>query len=83
MKVTIEISDAYVPLLSHWASVSRTLTTAGNLLEEYLKTLDLDSRKYEAVSDCMAELDSLALPLDSLHQLVRTEIWQRTSQSGE
>lgn len=75
MKVTIDIPDVYVPILRKWASVSRTLTRAGNLIQEFAPSKEDSELKNAQAFECVEELDDLTTPLDVLHQTVRSAIW--------
>lgn len=72
MKVTIELQDHEVKFLSKWASVSRTLTTARQLLMEFPPT---DEATEDKIGMCEDELKDLTTPLDQLHSRVRDQIW--------
>lgn len=85
--IPISIATPYAEVLSKWASVSRTLTTAAGLLATYANRLeDLISQttvptqeelknRVEQIDHAMEELDVLTIPLDALHQSWRTIQW--------
>jgi len=65
MKIEIEISDQYVNLLRHWASVGRTFDAITSGLDG---TLDGDD---ESMNYLKEEVSLLGPPLDALHQAFR------------
>lgn len=76
MKVTIDIPDMYIPILSKWASVSRTLKNANHICNEFL-LLTKDKHLKDKAFIARDELDLITQALDNLHQTVRNEIWNQ------
>ena len=70
--------DQYVPLLSKWASVGRTLRTAQGICDEMTNQC-VDTEIIEKASWCSHELEELTPSLDQLHHHLRTELWKLQS----
>ena len=66
--VSLEVPPLHVKLLRNWASVSRTLTQARDLL------LSGEFPDEEVALACVSELESLTPAMDSLHSTVRNQI---------
>jgi hypothetical protein len=76
VKVTIEISTAYLNTISKWASVSRTLNEAKRLIDAYaLNHLMDDSDEQEKAMNCLEELKMVEPMLDQLHRATREALW--------
>lgn len=74
MKITIDIPDMYVPILSKWASVARTLNSAANICDEFINITDNEYLKDKAFI-AKEDLYKIVQPLNNLHQTVRNELW--------
>lgn len=76
MKVLIEVNEPYLELLKRWASVSRTMKQATDLLSQAVcaEGATLDVEEFNA---CISELEALEPALNSLHQTTRSELWRR------
>lgn len=75
MKITIDIPDMHVKLLSRWASVSRTLTTAESGCIQASNSQEVSDTDREMYGHCADELAELTPALDELHRLARQAIW--------
>lgn len=71
MKITIEITEPHLSVLSKWASVGRTLRTA---------QAACDSSEDETFNHCSNELEVIIPALDYLHYTARAEIWRISQQ---
>ena len=77
MKITIEVADQDVALITHWASVSRTL----NLSKELILNIPLfDDDRTEMANLNLSELEDLEPVLNRLHQTVREAIWKQQNE---
>jgi hypothetical protein len=74
MRVTIDIEVRDAQVLSKWASVSRTINLAIQLLERP----DPDP---DDATHCILALKAIEPALNRLHQLAREEIWKREGRS--
>lgn len=72
MKVTLDLPDSVVLVLTRWASVGRTLSNAEWIAEERLQTEDCERSRI-----LLDELQTLKQPLDDLVQLVQNELWRK------
>lgn len=75
MKLTIEISENHAAVLSRWASVGRTLDNAERMAQLVQEISDVPADQDDAQM-LIDELAELKVPLDSLHQAIRSQIWQ-------
>ena len=76
MKITIDIPDMYVERLSKWASVSRTLNEAKDILESVECRVGDDDCTADRVQACHNELRDITPALNELHQVARNMIWE-------
>lgn len=76
MKIEIDIPEMYVDVISRWASVSRTLDVAENGCEQAAEVTK-DERDREEFLYCCKEIRILRRPLDVLHKLAQTAIWEK------
>jgi hypothetical protein len=82
MIITIDVPDLYVPVLSRWASVSRTLDTAIDAADT-AASLSTDEHKKERFGHCSTELVDIRAALDALHHAARNEMWARAREAKE
>lgn len=83
MKITIDVPQVYVRVLSEWASVSRTLTAARLHLINYSGLLETDSAEEEKAIDIEDELVLITPALDCIHYAVRSELWEIQKKAKE
>jgi hypothetical protein len=76
MKLTIDIPDQYVKILSKWASVARTLHESERIINECLPPSILSEVKEDQISNNLEELNDIIPALDNLHSTVRSAIWE-------
>ena len=72
-KVEVELIETSTKVLTHWASVSRTLDNIENLLLSATFTSEEDKANCQLALD---ELQELHQPLDELHRQWRAEYWK-------
>lgn len=75
MKIEIEISDQYAKILSNWASVGRTLTTAVKAAAAAAESDQVDASDAEMFRHCFDELTELMPAIDHLHYQARQAMW--------
>jgi hypothetical protein len=75
MKITIDIPDMHVKLLSQWASVGRTLQTANKACSEAAEAPHVSDTDAEMFRHCGNELDELIPALEELHRVARQAMW--------
>lgn len=80
--VSIEISEKSFKVLSHWASVSRTLTESMRLLENYQNIHHLlNDNLTDTIMDNIEELKDLIYPLDECNYAAKTKKFQLLQES--
>jgi hypothetical protein len=83
MKISFDLPEMYVTIISKWASVCRTLRTAQSACEDAAEALRIDNEtKFEMYSWCSQELEALIPALDNLHHTARSAIWAKNQVKG-
>jgi hypothetical protein len=82
MKITIDIPEMYIPILSKWASVSRTLRNGQNIAYEFLLLTD-DMNLQDKAHIFIEEIDQICQALDTLHHLTRSELWEENKNATD
>lgn len=90
MKILLDLSEwQHLDLLKRWASVSRTLDTAMQLIARFECQINADSTDDEGealAEQCSythGEIEEIKPMLDSLHQYIRSAVWAREAEDAK